>query len=178
MTPLESFFRLLQVALHTHENLKHALALFFPLHPIRTQADIREYTGHLLRLDEQDPPPLTSAAQRDVQLFAAKKHEGPKASRGAFLLDLEGSCSSPWNKRAGIVFARAFVSSDREYQCKDEKLVAEKFMVHLRTVKKHFEDDSDAEERDPLVARSNRQRTVRILFTLKTCADERIVVVS
>lgn len=124
------------------------------------QADIREFTGHLLRLDEQDPPSLTSVPQRDVQLFAANKHEGPKANRGAFLLDLEGSCSSPWNKRAGIVFARAFVSSDREYQCKDEKSIAEKFSVHLRTLKKHFEEDSDAEERDPMGARANRLRTV------------------
>lgn len=119
-------------------------------------------------MDEQYPSPLASAPQRDVNLFAANKHEGPKANRGAFLLDLEGSCASPWNKRAGIVFARAFVSSDREYRCKDENLIAEKFMVHLRTVKKHFEADSDVEERDrdPLGARANRQRTVSIVLSI------------
>ncbi len=75
------------------------------------QADIREFAAYLLRLDEEDPPLLAAAPQREVQLFAANKHDGPKATKGFFLLDLLGSCSSPWNKRAGVVFARAFVSS-------------------------------------------------------------------
>ncbi len=124
------------------------------------QADIREFAAYLLRLDEEDPPLLAAAPQREVQLFAANKHDGPKATKGFFLLDLLGSCSSPWNKRAGVVFARAFVSSGRDYKCKDEKLIAEKFNVHLRTIKKHFEEDSEVEEHDSLGAQANRLRTV------------------
>ncbi len=126
-------------------------------------ADIRVFTAHLLRLDEEDPPLLIPASQRDLQLFDNKRHEGPKAIRGSFRLDLEGTFASQWNKRAGTVFAKAFVSSGR-FQCKDLKLIAEKFNVHLRTVKKKYDGDSDEEEHDVLGAQANRLRSVSIVI--------------
>ncbi len=102
---------------------------------------------------------LVPASQRDIQLFDNKKHDGPRAIRGLFRLDLEGTFASPWNKRAGVVFANAFVSSGR-FQCSDVNLIAEKFNVHLRTVKKKYNDDSDEEEHDVLGAQANRLRSV------------------
>lgn len=57
------------------------------------------------------------------------------------------------------MFAKAFISSGR-FQCEDEKLIAEKFNIHLRTIKKKYDDDSDDKDYDLQVAQANRLRSV------------------
>lgn len=120
-------------------------------------------------LDTDDESVLIPAGTRDIKLFEAKKHEGPKAVRGSFHLDLNGTYSSAWNKQASRVFAAAFVASDR-YQCKDMKLIEKKFVAHIRTIKAHYDDfyaDEDDEDgnRNSINNQANRLRTVRIFLS-------------
>lgn len=56
------------------------------------------------------------------------------------------------------------MSSGRDYECKDEKAISSRFAVHLRTLKKHFEEDSDAED-DGLGAQASRLRSVSVLLS-------------
>lgn len=105
---------------------------------------------------------LVPADSHTIQLFKARKHEGPVASRGAFRLDLNGTYTSPWNKRAAVVFASAFVASN-QFECKSNDLIEKKFINHIRTIRSHYLDflaDEDETAHDPLNTQANRLRTV------------------
>lgn len=117
-----------------------------------------------MKLDTDDASVLVPASDREVKLFNAKRHEGPIAVRGEFNLDLNGTYTSPWNKRASQAFAGAFVESTNNYQCKDQTLIAKKFITHLRTIKSryndlHTGDAEDAEDEDADNDLPNNQAT-------------------
>ncbi len=68
------------------------------------KADIRKFANHLLQLDTYDESILVPADSHDIKLFEARKHEGPIAVKSSFQLDLDGTYTSAWNKRAAVVF--------------------------------------------------------------------------
>lgn len=82
--------------------------------------------------------------------------------------------TSPWNKRASQAFAGAFVGSTNNYRCKDQTVIAKKFITHLRTIKSRYNglrtSDSKGEDsdHDPPTNQASRLRTVgsAISFTL------------
>ena len=62
---------------------------------------------------------------------------GPTQS--PFRLDLrQGKHLTPWNKQAAKIFAEVFVSEE-DAVCKDKAQIEEKFLAHLKTLHKHYQ---------------------------------------
>ncbi|KAH9931861.1 uncharacterized protein B0H18DRAFT_838513, partial [Fomitopsis serialis] len=75
-----------------------------------------------------------------------------------FTLELTGKPRSPWNKKAGEVFARNFAQND--VSCKDMRTIREVFATHVLTLRKQYlklscDPDEEPSQRDLDIASAN-----------------------
>lgn len=142
------------------------------LHYFR-QGEVRQYTMDLMsRESTTDAIPLVSTD--DAAKFARTKRGGPTIDN--FRLELTGRPRSPWNKKAGEVFARNFAQND--VSCKDMRTIRDVFATHLLTLRKQHmklsrDPDEEPSQRELDIASANsseqRRRRVSLRFQSHPC---------
>ncbi|KAI0071390.1 hypothetical protein K474DRAFT_630732 [Panus rudis PR-1116 ss-1] len=76
-----------------------------------------------------------------IRRFLRKRHPGP--STDYFLPDLSAGQRTPWNKALAVVFTNHFLSSELQWDgIRDPKIISDAFLVHLKTVKRHYEEQN------------------------------------
>jgi hypothetical protein len=117
----------------------------------------------MLGLRTSETPIPAPPTEHDIILFQEGKASGPKKDN--FLLDLDGSIKSPWNKEAARVFAKHFIRS-KLYPPWPKETIRDAFYVHLITVREHYRKQrglvapSDASIKKVIAARASRMKTV------------------
>lgn len=125
----------------------------------------------MIATDHNGLPVVPTKSQLALFNFTNKLKNGPQLE--PFLLDLEGpSTRTPWNKKAGYIFAAHFAEQPDVISV-DTKTIREVFKAHLLTLSKQYHsqidgpdmDDEQAmriQEENTRKAKYHRQRLVRL----------------
>jgi hypothetical protein len=129
-------------------------------------------------MDIDDGAVISIATADEVARFARTKKakDGPSADDFRLDLDADRSLTSPWNKRAGMIFADSFLASC-EYSCQDAALIRKTFATHLKTIRSRYldslDDDKEPSQEDhdavKLKARVARRRGVSAISLYSLC---------
>lgn len=95
------------------------------------------------------------AKEYEVASFNPK--EGECCTAATFKPDLMGSPRSEYNKSAARVFSRNF-NNCQKYEHQDEKVIAELFFVHLKTLHRSFVKSESREEEEASLKRRNHRK--------------------
>lgn len=111
-------------------------------------------------------PIPTPPTQDELETFDEDGTGGPSKKRGAMLLDLEGSPTSGWNRRASSLFRRDFQKS-KLYEDWGKHDIEEVFLVHILSIRQNYRKQIgriSAEAQNATktkAARASRMKTVR-----------------
>ncbi|KII90906.1 hypothetical protein PLICRDRAFT_28798 [Plicaturopsis crispa FD-325 SS-3] len=98
---------------------------------ITLQRDVRRHALKMMGRDNNHSAIRNLASESDLLREAAGKSSGPTAAD--FRIDLKGSRTSSWNRRAAMVFRKEFVKAGYAYpSC---EAVEEAFLTHLKALK-------------------------------------------
>ncbi|KAI0060479.1 hypothetical protein BV25DRAFT_1839740 [Artomyces pyxidatus] len=108
---------------------------------VKLQANVRQFALFLMeRKDHHSPfPPLPT--DEELEAFAKFGAGGPALN--PFRVDLLGVQRSVWNRALAVLFAKAFIASGEygaENDVDTETIVAETFLVHIKSLKGQYND--------------------------------------
>lgn len=91
------------------------------------------------------PEPLQVPSPEQLDCFKRTKDERDGPTIDNLQLDLGGTgVLSFWNKYASRLFAAKFISQE-DYACNDEDIIADAFMVHLRTLQSLYRKQQEGD---------------------------------